>query len=165
LPRVVKCALAARNHGSPPRFGMQPGGDVIAGRMKKGAELHHLFGAISSHRISLWRPVLVPARCKPEAIEARTPRRPVTLHNIIPRAPHRSASEGPRFADWMVSNGHWAARPGRRFLLTRNRLSPAGGKVRGSVTEWAELHLAPGPKGHAEKVAQGALWKIIARRV
>jgi hypothetical protein len=35
-------------------------------------------------------------------------------------------SEGPRFADWMVSNGHWGGRPGWRFLLTRNGLSPAG---------------------------------------
>jgi hypothetical protein len=35
------------------RLGMEPGGDVIAGRMKKGAELHHLVGAIGSHRIFL----------------------------------------------------------------------------------------------------------------
>jgi hypothetical protein len=31
---------------------MQPGGDVVAGRMKEGAKLRHLVGAIGSHWVT-----------------------------------------------------------------------------------------------------------------
>jgi hypothetical protein len=34
------------------RLRMQPGGDVVAGRMKEGAKLRHLVGAIGSHWVT-----------------------------------------------------------------------------------------------------------------
>ena len=43
------------------RLGMQLGGDMVAGRMKKGTEFHHLVGAILSHWLYLWRLQLLPS--------------------------------------------------------------------------------------------------------
>jgi hypothetical protein len=37
------------------RLGMQPGGDVVAGGVKKCAELHLLVGPVGSHRVLLQR--------------------------------------------------------------------------------------------------------------